>query len=77
MTPEQIAVGVETTRTGCPSCQWYTWKHNVTGGKRICDALQPAFPNGDKTICTKWYRPKVKNKGNGRGRAVNNGERGR
>jgi hypothetical protein len=68
MTPEQIAIGTQRSESGCPSCQWYGWKNNTTGGARICDALQPAFPNGDKTICKPWYRLKSVNKGNGRGR---------
>lgn len=67
MNPEQIAIAIQTTETGCPSCQWYNWKHNTTGGKRCCDASQPAFPNGGKTVCVGWYKPRTK-KGNGRGR---------
>ena len=68
--PEQIVTNIQDQADGCPSCQWRTWKYNTTGGKRICDAGQPAFPNGGKSICigTLGYKPKSNNKGNGRGR---------
>lgn len=73
MTPEQIITTIDSKENGCESCQWERGTSNR--GRKVCDASQPAYPDGGKTICIGWYRPRAK-KGNGRGRVVNNGERG-
>lgn len=70
--PETIVIAINNQEHGCESCQWHGWKHNTTGGKRTCEADQPAFPNGSKATCIQWYKPRTK-RGNGRGRTVNSG----
>ncbi len=73
--PSEALEKREEQTEGCPSCQWERGTSNK--GRKVCDAGQPAYPNGGKSVCTGplGYKPKTK-KGNGRGRARNNGERG-
>ena len=73
MTPEQIITKINNTESGCESCYWDKWSNNG-GGTRQCHAAQAAYPNGSKTTCPQWYKPKTR--GTGAGRVRNNGERG-
>lgn len=69
MTPEQIITTIDSKEKGCESCQWNGYSSSTRTRKPACDAGQPAYPHGGKTVCVQWYRPKAKN-GNGRGRAA-------
>lgn len=61
MTPEEIVAEQEDQTIGCKSCHWYAGENSGGNRKyvRVCDASQPAFPNGGKDVCKGWYRPRT------------------